>query len=104
MSGARLNIFPTRMCVPAALFCLFAWPRSDICFARFRALTTVKLRLKGAKTGYSLLKKKSDALTVKFRMVTKKIMDNKRLMGSVLQEAHFSYAQVFYVAGDVGCA
>ena len=28
----------------------------------------------------------------------------KQLMGEVLQEAHFSYAQVVYVAGDVGYA
>ena len=107
----------------------------------YRALTGVKQRLKGAKMGYSLLKKKSDALTLKFRAVAKKIMEvrvarsglrnrwalnppfphtrapldaqfclsvcaclqTKSLMGSVLQEAHFSYAQVVYVAGDVGC-
>lgn len=40
-----------------------------------RALTGVKQRLKGAKMGYSLLKKKSDALTIKFRAVAKRIIE-----------------------------
>eukprot|EP00732_Lithocolla_globosa_P007119 Lithocolla_globosa_v1_NODE_8757_length_785_cov_99.427397.p1 type:complete len:241 gc:universal NODE_8757_length_785_cov_99.427397:732-10(-) len=79
MSTARLNIFPTRM-----------------------ALTGVKQRLKGAKMGYSLLKKKSDALTLKFRAVTKKIMESKALMGAVMQESYFSFAHVNYVTQDVG--
>ena len=35
----------------------------------------MKQRLKGAKMGHSLLKKKSDALQIKFRAVAKKIMD-----------------------------
>ncbi len=34
----------------------------------------MKLRLKGAKTGHSLLKKKSDALTMRFREVLKQII------------------------------
>jgi hypothetical protein len=50
MSGARYPIFPTRM-----------------------ALTVMKTRLKGAITGHSLLKKKSDALTVRFRAILKQI-------------------------------
>lgn len=34
----------------------------------------MKLRLKGAKTGHSLLKKKADALNMKFRAILKKIV------------------------------
>jgi len=66
------------------------------------ALTQVKQRLKGAKMGYSLLKKKSDALQMKFRAIAKKIMESKQLMGSILQSAFFSFAQVQYVTKDVG--
>ena len=48
--GARENIFPTRM-----------------------ALTNTKLRLKGAQTGHSLLAKKRDALTTRFRAILRKV-------------------------------
>jgi len=49
-AGARDAVFPTRM-----------------------ALTNYKLRTLGAKKGYELLKKKSDALTVRLRMLLKEI-------------------------------
>ena len=35
----------------------------------------MKLRLKGAQKGHSLLKKKADALTLRFRQILKKIID-----------------------------
>ena len=35
----------------------------------------MKLRLKGAQKGHSLLKKKSDALTVRFRQILMKIVE-----------------------------
>lgn len=35
----------------------------------------MKARLKGAQTGHSLLKKKADALQLRFRMILKKIID-----------------------------
>ena len=50
MSGPREAIFPTRM-----------------------ALTNTKLRLKGAQTGHSLLAKKRDALTTRFRAILRKV-------------------------------
>lgn len=40
-----------------------------------RALTLMKGRLKGAQKGHSLLKKKSDALTMRFRKILKMIID-----------------------------
>jgi len=40
-----------------------------------RNLTLMKLRLKGAQKGHSLLKKKADALTVRFRQILKKIIE-----------------------------
>jgi hypothetical protein len=117
-TGARLNIFPTRMYARSphaharstharshtgtrngVAHAHRGWPMSvcagcvcahvyvDVCVSVLtcvrgrvaahgaRALTGVKQRLKGAKMGYSLLKKKSDALTLKFRAVAKKIME-----------------------------
>ena len=35
----------------------------------------MKTRLKGAQKGHSLLKKKADALTLRFRMILKKIIE-----------------------------
>uniref|UniRef100_A0A8C6E957 V-type proton ATPase subunit D n=1 Tax=Moschus moschiferus TaxID=68415 RepID=A0A8C6E957_MOSMO len=58
MSGKdRIEIFPSRM-----------------------AQTIMKARLKGAQTGRNLLKKKSDALTLRFRQILKKIKETKMLM------------------------
>jgi len=76
MSGAtRLNIFPTRM-----------------------ALTTMKTKLKGAVKGHSLLKKKSDALTLRFRAILKKIAEAKEKMGINMKAASFSLATAKYAA------
>lgn len=71
MSGKeKINIFPSRM-----------------------AMTLMKGRLKGAKTGHSLLKKKADAMQMKFRTILKKIIETKTLMGEVMKEAQFSLAE-----------
>lgn len=77
--GARESIFPTR-----------------------QALGNTKTRLKGAQTGHSLLKKKADALTKRFRTITQKIDEAKRKMGKVMQAASFSLAEVQYATGDIG--
>ncbi len=66
-----------------------------------RALTTMKNRLKGAQTGHSLLKRKAEALTKRFRDIVTKIKDAKLKMGKVLQIATFSYAEVVYITGDI---
>jgi len=79
MSGKnRLPIFPTRM-----------------------ALTIMKSKLKGAITGHSLLKKKSDALTIRFRAILSKLVENKQTMGTTMREASFSLAAAKYAAGDI---
>eukprot|EP01118_Nematostelium_gracile_P006131 TRINITY_DN1963_c0_g1_i2.p1 TRINITY_DN1963_c0_g1~~TRINITY_DN1963_c0_g1_i2.p1 ORF type:complete len:263 (+),score=80.04 TRINITY_DN1963_c0_g1_i2:135-923(+) len=75
MSNARLNVFPTRM-----------------------ALTNMKLRLKGAVKGHSLLKKKSDALTLRFRAILRKIAECKEKMGTNMKNASFSLATAKYAA------
>ena len=41
----------------------------------FRAMTIMKARLKGAQKGHSLLKKKSDALVIRFRRILKTIIE-----------------------------
>lgn len=82
MSGAgdREPVFPTR-----------------------QSLGTMKGKLKGAETGHSLLKRKSEALTKRFREITRRIDEAKRKMGRVMQIAAFSLAEVTYaVGGDIG--
>ncbi|KAF6128917.1 ATPase H+ transporting V1 subunit D [Phyllostomus discolor] len=76
-SKDRIEIFPSRM-----------------------AQTIMKARLKGAQTGRNLLKKKSDALTLRFRQILKKIIETKMLMGEVMREAAFSLAEAKFTAGD----
>lgn len=39
----------------------------------------MKMRLKGAQTGHSLLKKKADALQMRFRMILGKIIEVSNL-------------------------
>lgn len=79
MSGAgnRELVFPTRM-----------------------TLGLMKGKLKGAQQGHSLLKRKSEALTKRFRDITQRIDDAKRKMGRVMQTAAFSLAEVQYATGD----
>ncbi|KAK5604494.1 V-type proton ATPase subunit D [Crenichthys baileyi] len=78
MSGKeRIDIFPSRM-----------------------AQTIMKARLKGAQTGRSLLKKKSDALSMRFRQILRKIIETKTKMGEVMREAAFSLAEAKFTAGD----
>jgi len=81
MSGGgkeRLNVFPSRM-----------------------AMTVMKARLKGAQKGHSLLKKKSDALTLRFRRILKTIIDTKVMMGDIMKEASFSLTEAYFAAGDL---
>lgn len=80
-SGQREAVFPTRM-----------------------TLGTTKTRLKGAQNGHSLLKRKADALSKRFRIITSKIQDAKKQMGKVLQIAAFSMVEVSYATGDIGYA
>ncbi|KAJ5159994.1 V-type proton ATPase subunit [Penicillium canariense] len=82
MSGAvgREPVFPTR-----------------------QSLGLMKSKLKGAETGHSLLKRKSEALTKRFREITRRIDEAKQKMGRVMQIAAFSLAEVSYaVGGDIG--
>lgn len=49
--------------------------------------------------GHSLLKRKSEALTKRFRDITRRIDEAKRKMGRVMQIASFSLAEVTYATG-----
>lgn len=73
----RINVFPSRM-----------------------ALTVMKGRLKGASKGHSLLKKKADALQIRFRSILKKIIETKNMMGDVMKEASFSLAEAKFTVGS----
>jgi hypothetical protein len=57
-------------------------------FFVFRAQMLMKARLKGAQKGHSLLKKKADALQMRFRQILGKIIEVSSLMdlhSSVIQ-------------------
>ncbi|RPA89768.1 hypothetical protein L873DRAFT_1831907 [Choiromyces venosus 120613-1] len=68
-------------------------------FATRQSLGIMKSKLKGAETGHSLLKRKSEALTKRFREITHRIDEAKRKMGRVMSIAAFSLAEVTYATG-----
>ncbi|XP_030378109.1 V-type proton ATPase subunit D 1 [Scaptodrosophila lebanonensis] len=61
----------------------------------------MKSRLAGAQKGHGLLKKKADALQMRFRMILGKIIETKTLMGDVMKEAAFSLAEAKFTSGDI---
>ena len=63
-------------------------------------LQTYKIRAVGAKKGYDLLKKKSDALKKAFRAILAKIVDSKVRMGVDYREARLGMAEANFAAGD----
>ncbi|KAK9090535.1 hypothetical protein Sjap_023712 [Stephania japonica] len=63
-------------------------------------LGAMKARLVGATRGHALLKKKSDALTVQFRQILKKIVLAKESMGDVMKASSFALTEAKYVAGE----
>eukprot|EP01071_Lankesteria_metandrocarpae_P001790 Lankesteria_metandrocarpae@DN1889_c0_g1_i1.p1 len=65
-------------------------------------LQQMKVKRKGAFQGYSLLKKKSDALTAKFRGLLREIVETKREVAEELREAAFSLAKASWAAGGDG--
>ncbi|KAF7457185.1 V-type ATPase, D subunit protein [Cryptosporidium felis] len=64
------------------------------------ALQAIKSKSKGAKQGYDLLKRKSDALSNKFRGMLKEIVETKRSIGNDIKEASFALAKATWAAGD----
>lgn len=76
MSGDRLDIFPSPM-----------------------AKTKMKLRVKGAQKGYSLLKKKSDALQARLRSLLKEILNLKIRVGSRMKDVGNLHTMATWAAG-----
>lgn len=62
-------------------------------------LTVMKARLVGATKGHALLKKKADALSLKFRQLLKEIIDSKEGLGDTMKTSFFAYAEAQYSAG-----
>jgi V-type H+-transporting ATPase subunit D len=77
MSNNKLNVFPSRM-----------------------VLQTVKGSLGGARKGYELLKKKSDAIKMHLQKILREILETKRRLGATMRDAHFSHTQAVWSAGD----
>jgi V-type H+-transporting ATPase subunit D len=66
-----------------------------------RALTLMKLRLKSAQQGHSLLKKKADALQMKFRKILRQIVETReKVMGEAMPDAMIALAQANFAAGS----
>lgn len=63
-------------------------------------LAVMKARLQGATKGHALLKKKADALNMRFRQILKKIVQTKEEMGDLMKASFFSLAQAKYASGD----
>ena len=76
-SGNRLNVVPT-----------------------VTVLAVIKTRLIGAQMGFRLLKKKADALTMRYRQILKKIVEAKTKMGATMKASAFALTEAKYVAGE----
>eukprot|EP01025_Chloroclados_australasicus_P029668 TRINITY_DN29640_c0_g1_i3.p1 TRINITY_DN29640_c0_g1~~TRINITY_DN29640_c0_g1_i3.p1 ORF type:complete len:304 (-),score=39.42 TRINITY_DN29640_c0_g1_i3:135-1046(-) len=74
--------------------------------ARYQVVPTVtvlavmKARLVGATKGHALLKKKADALNMRFRSILKSILEAKEEMGDTMKASFFSMTEAKYAAGD----
>lgn len=60
----------------------------------------VKARLVGATKGQQLLKKKSDAFTMQFWQILKKIVESKESMGRMMKASAFPLTDAKYAARD----
>lgn len=63
-------------------------------------LTMMKSRLVGATKGHALLKKKADALTVRFRAILREIIQAKESMGGTMRESFFSLIEARWAGGE----
>merc|ERR1711957_677397 len=66
------------------------------------ALQQNKLKLKAANKGRDLLKRKADALKVKFREITKNLIKAKKDLGYKYSQALITLAKANYATGEVG--
>jgi len=77
MAEERLNVFPSRM-----------------------VLQNIKDRVKAARMGYSLLKRKSDAIKMRLNEILKEILDTKRRVAPVLKDAAHAHTDAVWAGGD----
>ena len=63
-------------------------------------LAVIKSRLAGAQRGHRLLKKKADALTLRYRGILRDIVEAKRKLATSMRDAHFAGTRAKYAGGD----
>jgi V-type H+-transporting ATPase subunit D len=73
--------------------------RLDVMPSRM-VLQGIKEKLSAARTGHSLLKRKSDAIKIALQNILKKILVVKRRVGTGIREAAFSHTEAVWGAGD----
>ena len=64
-------------------------------------LQAFKAKAVSARKGYELLKKKSDALTVRYRKLLKEIMEMKKEVSEMMRNASISLSEAKWAAGDI---
>ncbi|KAH9261685.1 hypothetical protein BASA81_000341 [Batrachochytrium salamandrivorans] len=74
--------------------------RYENVFANRMTLQAFKGKTVGAKKGYELLKKKSDALKARFRALLKQIKQAKEEVAELMPQAYIGLASAYYSAGD----
>ncbi|CAJ1035966.1 vacuolar ATP synthase subunit d, putative [Leishmania guyanensis] len=67
-------------------------------------LIAFKTRLKGAQKGHSLLKKKADALALRYRIVMGELHSAKLDMANQIKGSYFTITQAQFIAGDISLA
>lgn len=68
------------------------------------SLIAFKTRLKGAQKGHSLLKKKADALSLRYRAVMGELHTAKLEMADQIKGSYFTITQAQFIAGDISLA
>ncbi|CAD2214615.1 vacuolar ATP synthase subunit D [Angomonas deanei] len=68
------------------------------------SLIAFKTRLKGAQKGHSLLKKKADALSLRYRAVMGDLRNAKLEMADQIKDSYFTITQAQFIAGDISLA
>ncbi|AYU82868.1 vacuolar ATP synthase subunit d [Leishmania donovani] len=68
------------------------------------SLIAFKTRLKGAQKGHSLLKKKADALALRYRTVMGELRTAKLEMANQIKGSYFTITQAQFIAGDISLA
>ncbi|ORC84675.1 vacuolar ATP synthase subunit D [Trypanosoma theileri] len=68
------------------------------------SLIAFKTRLKGAQKGHSLLKKKADALALRYRKTMGELRQAKLEMVEQIKGSYFTITQAQFIAGDISLA